>query len=197
MIVGMVYIVLEYCTQSHLCSENYEDAVRGLKMTRAFRKHTVFLVRLYHIATTCWHWSTFGTFRSSRKSLTWDWRTKAELARMRNQVEKGTALLNQSHRYLPHGSTLEVSLISPPSSMSETSTMVECSSGYFSLHNRLVGAGLGNRSLSMPLPSLPPLGSPSQDQLQGQETSSAPAQHLPERPALVRGNRSSPARVLL
>ena len=41
--VAFVFIVVEYCTQSHLSTEDYDDAMRGLKRTRRFKKYTAWL----------------------------------------------------------------------------------------------------------------------------------------------------------
>ena len=42
MVAGLLYIVNEYCTQSHLATEHYGRAMQGLKMTRWYKKHTRF-----------------------------------------------------------------------------------------------------------------------------------------------------------
>ncbi|KAF1985316.1 hypothetical protein K402DRAFT_305491, partial [Aulographum hederae CBS 113979] len=38
--VGTIYLVIEWCLQAHLSTENYEDAMRGLKNVRRFRRFT-------------------------------------------------------------------------------------------------------------------------------------------------------------
>ncbi|KAL9065149.1 MAG: hypothetical protein Q9157_007579 [Trypethelium eluteriae] len=38
--LAMVYLVIEWCTQSHLNTENYTHAVRGLRRTRRFKRMT-------------------------------------------------------------------------------------------------------------------------------------------------------------
>ncbi|KAK5158600.1 hypothetical protein LTR04_005213 [Oleoguttula sp. CCFEE 6159] len=40
MSIGMVYIVAEWCLQSHLSTEDYDDAWKGLRRTRRFRRFT-------------------------------------------------------------------------------------------------------------------------------------------------------------
>ena len=45
MTVAITFIVTEYCTQSHLSSEDYQDAINGLKATRWFKKHTLWVRR--------------------------------------------------------------------------------------------------------------------------------------------------------
>lgn len=42
MCVAFVFIVAEYCTQSHLSTNDYENAVQGLRRTRWFKKYTYF-----------------------------------------------------------------------------------------------------------------------------------------------------------
>lgn len=36
--LGIIYIVIEWCLQSHLSTEDYENAMRGLQMARRFRR---------------------------------------------------------------------------------------------------------------------------------------------------------------
>ncbi|KAF2095623.1 hypothetical protein NA57DRAFT_26158, partial [Rhizodiscina lignyota] len=36
--VGIVYVVIEWCLQAHLSTEDYDDALRGLRMVRRFRR---------------------------------------------------------------------------------------------------------------------------------------------------------------
>lgn len=40
MTIGFAFVVAEYCTQSHLSTEDYKKAARGLRRTRWFKKHT-------------------------------------------------------------------------------------------------------------------------------------------------------------
>ena len=41
--IAFAFVVVEYCTQSHLSTENYADAMQGLKRTRQFKKYTAWL----------------------------------------------------------------------------------------------------------------------------------------------------------
>jgi hypothetical protein len=41
--IGMFYVALEWCIQAHLCTENYKDAMIGLKRVRRFRRFTVWI----------------------------------------------------------------------------------------------------------------------------------------------------------
>lgn len=40
MIMGMAYVILEWLLQAHLSTENYNDAMQGLKRVRVFRRYT-------------------------------------------------------------------------------------------------------------------------------------------------------------
>ena len=40
MALGLAFIVSEYCTQSHISTEDYENAARGLRRTRRYKKYT-------------------------------------------------------------------------------------------------------------------------------------------------------------
>lgn len=42
MALGFAFVVAEYCTQSHLSTEDYEKAAQGLRWTRWFKKRTEF-----------------------------------------------------------------------------------------------------------------------------------------------------------
>lgn len=46
MVFAIVFITYEYCTQSHLSSEDYNQAIQGLKMTRWFKRHLIWCYRL-------------------------------------------------------------------------------------------------------------------------------------------------------
>lgn len=75
MACGLIYIVLEYCTQSHISTEDYGRAMQGLRMTRWFRKHTRFIrfvpnhtIRLGKLL----FWKlNGGRSRRGRRSLVW------------------------------------------------------------------------------------------------------------------------------
>ena len=75
---SLLYIVIEYCTQSHLSTEDFDSAIRGLQMTRWSRKHTVWIPRLGRFVASFIHTLTFGLFESNTKSLVWDWKTRDE-----------------------------------------------------------------------------------------------------------------------
>ncbi|KAL8811648.1 MAG: hypothetical protein Q9200_001618 [Gallowayella weberi] len=73
--LGLAYIVFEYCTQAHLSTENYTRALRGLKHTRWFKKHTLFIRLLPDVLITwgklAWHKLRGGKSRRGRRSLVW------------------------------------------------------------------------------------------------------------------------------
>lgn len=76
---SLAFIVVEYCTQSHLSTERYDDAMQGLRAVRRFKKYThlfrrvpddviEFVKRLYH--------KVFRKgSRGGRRSLVWTWKT--------------------------------------------------------------------------------------------------------------------------
>ncbi|KAL9034411.1 MAG: hypothetical protein Q9180_005423 [Flavoplaca navasiana] len=75
MSVGLAYIVFEYCTQSHLSTEDYDRAMNGLKHTRWFKKQTRFIRTvpdvLINWGKLFWHKITRGKTRRGRRSLVW------------------------------------------------------------------------------------------------------------------------------
>ena len=76
MTVGLLYVVNEYCTQSHLSTEDYESAAEGLRTTRRFKKYTMWLRHLASSTANLLHVLTFSIFKSHSKNLAWDWMTK-------------------------------------------------------------------------------------------------------------------------
>lgn len=75
MVGALIYSTYQYCTQSHLSSEDYDQALRGLRATRWFKRRTIwirysleaivkFFKRILH--------KVFGTnVNSIRRSLVW------------------------------------------------------------------------------------------------------------------------------
>ena len=76
MAAGLSYVVNEYCTQSHLSTEDYDSAAEGLRTTRRFKKSTMWLRQLARITAKILHLLTFSIFKSHSKSLAWDYMTK-------------------------------------------------------------------------------------------------------------------------
>lgn len=111
---AFVFIVVEYCTQSHLSTENYDDAAKGLKRTRRFKKYTAWLrdgpdymidnaIRLWsHIwrsnarrmSTDKSQAGRYG--QGGRRSLLWTWTTKRQRGRrMESGIIEGIPLHQQ------------------------------------------------------------------------------------------------------
>lgn len=80
---GLVSIVIEYCTQTHLSTEEYDSAAQGLRATRRLKKYTAWIRIPINILAKCMHIVTFEIFKSSAKSLVWTLRMKDERIRMK------------------------------------------------------------------------------------------------------------------
>lgn len=81
MSLGFVFIVTEWCSQSHLSSENYEKASRGLRRTRWFKKHTAWFrdipeVLIEIVLSVRYKLVRGHAERPGRRSLVWTWETK-------------------------------------------------------------------------------------------------------------------------
>lgn len=79
MATAFAFIVTEFCTQSHLSTEDYADAAQGLRRTRWFKKHTYFLRvpgYLIKVGKRVCH-KIFGRHVDrGRRSLVWTWKTR-------------------------------------------------------------------------------------------------------------------------
>ncbi len=82
--IAFAFVVVEWCTQSHLSTENYDDAMQGLRRTRRFRKYTAWLRGLPNLIirlTKRWWFMMLGRRTQGargRRSLLWTWQTKLE-----------------------------------------------------------------------------------------------------------------------
>lgn len=78
--VGLAYVVHEYCTQSFLSTEHYSRAMKGLRHTRYFKKHTRFIKSLPDVVLSLgklsWWKLSGGKSRRGRRSLIWTEGTK-------------------------------------------------------------------------------------------------------------------------
>ena len=84
--MGLAYIVAEFCSQSHLATEDFGDASEGLKLTRRYKKYTYWLRLLLswdEILLQIWKAVCFRWWRVTRqrpraftKTLIWDWKVK-------------------------------------------------------------------------------------------------------------------------
>lgn len=46
MSASIAFIIYEYCTQSHLSSEDYDQAMQGLRMVRSFKRHIIWCYKI-------------------------------------------------------------------------------------------------------------------------------------------------------
>ena len=80
MSIAIAYVVEEWCTQSHLSTDNYENAMKGLSTTRLFKKYTSsFRDFPDHIITSIMRLKyrlTGGHGRAGRRSLVWASKTR-------------------------------------------------------------------------------------------------------------------------
>lgn len=87
MVLGLAYIIAEYCTQSHLATEHYHSSCNGLRQTRWFKKYTYWLRSLLGlgegIVLLVWNVARKATKRQPtafRKTLVWKWKLKPRSA---------------------------------------------------------------------------------------------------------------------
>ena len=99
--MGLVYIVAEYCTQSHLATQDFKDACEGIRFTRRFKKYTYWPRLLLHlfdeVLFLAWkavryplQKATGRQLMAFNKTLVWDWKVKSSSPEKRHkQVFKG------------------------------------------------------------------------------------------------------------
>lgn len=78
MALGFFYIVAEWCTQSHLWTEDYDKATAGLRSTRRFKKYTIWFrcVPDWFINKVKSHRPSFLGKKRGRRSLVWRWKKR-------------------------------------------------------------------------------------------------------------------------
>ncbi|KAI9782874.1 MAG: hypothetical protein M1816_001655 [Peltula sp. TS41687] len=81
MLAGFAFIIAEWCEQSHLNTENYSNALKGLKTTRRWKRHTAWF---RHIPDKLTEMVTWAVRRKGRRSLVW---TKDPVPIMISQVQ--------------------------------------------------------------------------------------------------------------
>lgn len=73
--VSLFFIVVEYCTQSHLSTEEYENASQGLWAVRKYKKYTYYFRRVpdyfIDVVKRVFHQLLGNRVRSGRRSLVW------------------------------------------------------------------------------------------------------------------------------
>ena len=91
MCTAFVFIVVEYCTQSHFSTVDYEESRKGLRWTRWFKKHTYLFKSITRTCLSCGIHLCLRIMRRKelheRRSLLWTWKTKEQggLATMEGQ----------------------------------------------------------------------------------------------------------------
>ena len=80
MTAGLAYIAVEFCTQSHLSTEDYGRAMQGLKQTRRFKRYTLVFRAIPDLAIKAAKLlsskSSRGRTRPGRRSLVWTLKTR-------------------------------------------------------------------------------------------------------------------------
>ncbi|KAF2998563.1 hypothetical protein E8E13_005687 [Curvularia kusanoi] len=77
MFLSMFYITVEWCQQSFLSTEDYEDAMRGLRRTRSYRKYTYFVrvlarcVARYTLDPLEWVSYKIGLIKTTQQTIFW------------------------------------------------------------------------------------------------------------------------------
>ena len=78
--VGLLFIIAEWCSQSHLSTMDYDAAIRGLKRTRSWKRYTIWLRRAPNAVierVVIASWAVYGFLskrtrnRQGRRSLVW------------------------------------------------------------------------------------------------------------------------------
>ncbi|CAF9941663.1 MAG: hypothetical protein HETSPECPRED_003845 [Heterodermia speciosa] len=80
MTAGLAYIAVEFCTQSHLSTEDYGRAMQGLKQTRRFKRYTLVFRAIPDLvikaAKLLSSKSSRGRTRPGRRGLVWTMKTR-------------------------------------------------------------------------------------------------------------------------
>ena len=84
MLISFGYIVAEWCTQSHLSTENYHEAAKGLMTTRWYKRYTLFVRRVPDVVIELAKHAYYRMANinvpagsTNRRSLVWTARVKA------------------------------------------------------------------------------------------------------------------------
>ncbi|KAJ8108993.1 hypothetical protein OPT61_g7778 [Boeremia exigua] len=77
MFLSMFYITVEWCQQSFLSTEDYEDAMQGLRMTRTYRQYTYFVrvvsrgIAQYTLDPLEWLAYKIGLIKTTQQTIVW------------------------------------------------------------------------------------------------------------------------------
>ncbi|KAL8788935.1 MAG: hypothetical protein Q9195_007050 [Heterodermia aff. obscurata] len=92
MSAGLAYIAVEYCTQSHLSTDDYARAMQGLKQTRRFKRYTLLFRAvpdaIIKAAKLLSYKSSGGRTRPGRRSLVWTVKTRGHMDFFRGGEDK-------------------------------------------------------------------------------------------------------------
>ena len=100
--MGLTYIVSEFCSQSHLATEDFDDAVAGMLLTRRFKKYTYWfrmllglwdklLLLFSKVVRISWEKVTrrkkaaTQESKARNKTLYWGWRVERRRRRLSSQ----------------------------------------------------------------------------------------------------------------
>lgn len=119
MALGMAYIVLEWLLQAHLSTENYKDAMEGLKRVRRFRRYThwirypsaVIVILINNLLSACKLRST-----GKRNVLVWSKET-----RYKPRLAQSIVRLTTDAQHMPFREALSNSEVSSPVTTSRKS----------------------------------------------------------------------------
>lgn len=114
LVVGLAYIVAEFCTQSHLATEDFRNASEGIRFTRRFKKYTYWirlllglwdkiLLLIWKVVRIPWQSATGREPTAFNKTLIWDWNAKPSNA----DGAANQALNDQSRRRSSTGPLME------------------------------------------------------------------------------------------
>jgi len=77
MFLSMFYITVEWCQQSFLSTEDYDDAMQGLRMTRSYRQYTYFIrvasrfIAQYTLNPLEWLAYKIGLIKTTQQTIFW------------------------------------------------------------------------------------------------------------------------------
>lgn len=77
MFLSLFYITVEWCQQSFLSTENYEDAMQGLRMTRSYRQYSYFVrlvsrfVAQFTLNPLEWLAYKIGLIKTMQNTIVW------------------------------------------------------------------------------------------------------------------------------
>ncbi|KAL8831432.1 MAG: hypothetical protein Q9191_000876 [Dirinaria sp. TL-2023a] len=120
MVVAFVFIVVEWCTQSHLSTNHYQSAMQGLRRTRRFKKYTAWFRGIPDLTILAGRWAWIvvtgrgrrydvkGRKGWERRSLVWTWQTQDVIdGEFSMEPLRTVEIYNHGHRSLTTEELLE------------------------------------------------------------------------------------------